>query len=360
MPLDDDTHKSIGNGWLYSTPVKNVNFHRITDFNGYCNRYENRYANTTFEANETIKMITKPNGSSGVFQIKMHPFNPRNFKSLVGLYYGILFYVPTLDTSSPFIRFWFGSEQVTKSATDSSDVIVRIDDTNWSEFLTLINNRLQGNVDRDADIYAIGVLGEDSNANNITGNHKPDQLATLRFLPGLGYDTLLYRYISGSGIYDKMLLSFHVVANGEIVKGSKADVELQLMSITNNYDVSTPPSTDRIIFYPAYFSWTTEVYNSSGVYDETRSHPRRVSIGTTGSIDVSNTESSEGHAIPKTTDVSSNNIKFNINWNGLTAVAGMRVVVKFWYITYNSDPGVDNNYKVGGQLVLSEGVLPRE
>lgn len=329
---------NIGNGWYYLRPESNANFHRITDFANYDHRMN--MEEKTFLAHDSLKLMSKPSGYNPKFTVKMYPFGPGNFASLIGSYLGIAFYIPELSANSPYVRFWVDSTVITKSFSNNM-VELSVPTEIFNSLLSNINSRYT-----DCTIYAVCFLNRKGGINNISGSGKPGELWQIRPIFGNCVDIMLYKYIAGTGENDRMLLAFTMSQITTVIEGSKQDILINLDSVTNNYD-----TTSTIYLYPQYLMYTTEVYSSQGILDNTRSRTNRAYFtSSTGAINISNTQASGGVVTHKTTTV---NIEGVINLNGQPAPEeGSYIILHLWYMTYNSEP-TSQNYRKGGMLRIN-------
>jgi len=328
---------NMGNGWFYAIPAAGVNFARITDFNGY--KGKQNLEEDTFRANDSLKVMSKTSGYNPSFIIDMCPFAPGNFASLVGLYYGIAFYIPELNTSSPYVAFWVGSTTVAKTYNYNT-VELNMPTTMLNTLLTAVESH-----HTDCTIYAMCFLTSTGNVDNINNNNKYNELNNVRPIFGNSVDLLRFNYIGSSGIRDTMRLAFSMRQEGSLVAGKQSACDIRIVAVTNYYN-----TTESVYLTTAYLRYTTEVYSSQGVYDATRSKSSRTQFitGNGQTIDVSNTEMSGGQAVPKTTAVS---VLGSINMNGEEAEEGSYVIVHLWYLTYGSNPSNNQyDYREGGTL----------
>ena len=346
-----DVDMSIGNGWVYKKPVVNTNFMRLTDFNGYNNKSEMVFVENTLKVSEGIKMVTKMDGSyNPVFTFDMQPFCPQNFAILSGYRLGIAIYSTTVKNGQ--IYFYVGTSAIGQSAS-YEQTLLTMTGAMFNSFLSKMNSP----VVNEATFYVVGFFAPSnfSGWNNITDSNAYTQMNNLVPMPGVCYDTFLWRYISGSGQFDMCLLALDAHGTSELRVGG-TQFSAQLYAITNNYD-----TTETVIFYPSYLMYTYDVVHSNGTIDPTYSQTSRASFGTnTGSIEVTNTQTSGGHAVAKTTDVTSYNIVANIPIDRRAATEGTIVKVHLWYLTYNSQAGTRDEYRECGLFSVPIGELPRD
>lgn len=359
---------NIGNGWVYPKPVKDVNFARISDFNGYDGSKPNNYQHKTLVITNEYATIGSVEKITNNVQISfdMSPYSPRNFKSLEDHCLAVAFWYQPDDSEYESDTYYYvgpvSEHNITIVSLSAAPMtlIIPVD-----VFKALLNKAVNGSQHaRKATFYAVGFFApkQYGGYNNITGSWQTGSLSGLKPLPGLGYDTFRLGIVGGSGDYDVCLLAITGIATTVPQSGSKVGFTAKIMSVTNNYDLISTDTGGVISFIPAYLQYTYDVYNVKGARDETLSQDTRRDFGNnTGIIiDVSNTEKTDGVVTHKTTDVSGNDITANIPVFQDGALAGYTVVVKLWYLTYNSTAN-DRIYHMAGQFVVTvNGELSRD
>ena len=354
---------NIGNGWVYPAPKEGVNFARVTDFNGYNGSMDNQYQHDTlvltneFNAIGSVEKVT----NDAQFTFDLRPYSPKNFDSLKNRRLGLAFwYAEDSSGHESDVYFYIGNIAISLDPVSENTMTLSMPNDMFRELLkkAILNNK------PNVTFYAIGffALENDKNKTNITGNDKISDLANVIPLPGLGYTTFRLQSVAGTGDYDRCLLSIKGIATSVPVKGSKTGFTAKIMSVTNNYDLINTDTGGTINFIPAYLQYTYDVFNVKGERDDQLSQDARTNFGNnTGiTINVSNTEKVDNVVTHKTTDVSDSNITANIPVFQQGALAGYTVVVKLWYITYNSTP-TDRIYRLVGQFAVTvDGDLSRE
>lgn len=360
----------IGNGWVYPAPVRNVNFARISDFDGYDGSKPYKYSDKTFVVSESMRIISKADGDfTPVFTFRLNPYCPRNFKTLEGYCLGVAFWYRPESGNDSGVYFYIedNSTGMTLSATSQADMELRIPKSYITALLNKTVNRTSNRVNR-ATFYAVGFFAPNDyhGMENLSGDAAASHLADLIPVPGLGFDSFQWQYVSGSGDFDVCLLAIEGVATSVPAVGSKGGIPCKILSVTNNYDLIKTDPDGYIHFYPAYLMYTFDVYNDSGQKVTALSQSTRSYFGNnSGDIDVSNTvrtgEGSSAVVTHKTTDVSGNNITCIIPaMTTAGAVEGYRVVVHLWYITFNSTTSSQEYRDVGQFAVAISGELPRD
>lgn len=342
--------RHIGNSWIYQPIVINTNFSRISDFDNYNSHSADKYTDTTLVVWDDIKMVTsKTRDYVAKFTIEMWPFCPPNFVSLKDYCMGIAIFSP--DVRSGTVYFYVSSDIISNSI-NYSVFDMQMTSAMFKDFLAKIPSTV-----REATFYAVGFFAPKSmrGLNNITGTDKYNQLNNCIAVPGLGYDTFVWRDPGSGG--NTCLLTFDASPT-TILQVSGRQFTARINSVTNNYDITT-----TVILYPTYIYYTYDLVRANGTVDPTYSHTTRARFGqNTGSVDVTNTQIDQGgNVVHKTTDLSSYNIVANIPLDAQAQVAsGDRVIVYLWYLTYNSVPGTNEDYVKVSQFTVPVGVLPRD
>ena len=145
-------------------------------------------------------------------------------------------------------------------------------------------------------------------------------------------------------MYDTMQLGFTLAPDTLWKPGTKTGFSIKITAVTNNYN-----TTEAMTLKTGYLYYTTKVYNKNGVEDTTHSRNSRTRFGTsTAEITITNTETVGNNVTPKTTQL---NITGNIVTGGdWTVPEGTYCDVYIWYLTYNSQINVSEDYRVGGQI----------
>lgn len=362
---------NIGNGWVYPAPVHNVNFARISDFNGYDHSKPNNYQHNTIAITNEYRVIAGVDKVTNDVQISfdLSPYSPRNFKSLEGYRLAVAFwYQVERANNTPYesdTYFYVGpgsSHVISLSATDQTAMTLTVPQ---ATFQALLNKAINGAMHAySATFYAVGFFapGNYGGYDNITGSSNANSLSDLIPLPGLGYETFQLQNVAGTGDYDVCLLAVSGTYLTLLVSGSKTGFAAKILSVTNNYDLINTDSGGTIYFKTAYLKYTYDVIKPNGDKDTTLSQGSLTRFGNhTAEIDVSNTVRTNGVVTHKTTDLGGNNITANIPVMNSGALAGYTIVVKLWYLTYNSVVGTDEIYHQAGQFaVVVDGELSRD
>lgn len=362
---------NIGNGWVYPAPVQGENFARISDFDGYDHSKPSNYQHNTLVITNEYKVIAGVNKITNDVQISfdLSPYSPRNFKSLEGYRLAVAFWYQVERTNNtPYesdTYFYIGSGSshvISLSATDQTAMTLTVPQ---AMFQALLNKAINGAMHAySATFYAVGFFapGNYGGYDNITGSSNANSLSDLIPLPGLGYETFQLQNVAGTGDYDVCLLAVSGTYLTVPVSGSKNGFTAKILSVTNNYDLINTDTGGQIYFMPAYLRYTYDVFKPNGDKDTDLSQSSLARFGnTSGSIDVSNTVRTNGVVTHKTTDISMYNFTSNIPVFNTGALSGYTVVVKLWYLTYNSDPGTNNIYRQVGQFaVVVDGEMSRD
>lgn len=346
----------LGNSWLYRQLVVDSNFARLTDFDDYNHKSENKYVDTTLTVLDDIKMVTSRTRTyTAKFFAQMFPYCPQNFISLNNYCMGIAIFSPTVNSGK--VYFYVGTTVITASTSYSASELL-MPSSMFNDLLGMIPQSVT-----EATFYAVGFFAPRSMAgkNNITDNNAYNELNTLIALPGLGYDTFMWKDAGGGG--NLCLLTFEANPTSEL-RPTDTSFTAKILSVTNNYDIKTPPAAN-LILYPAYIYYTYDLIRSGQTTpDTTYSQTTRAQFGSSGSITISNTqEDGSGNVIHKTTDLTSYNISKNIPIVGghqANLQSGDRIIVYLWYLTYNSVPGTSEDYQIASQFTVPIGTMPRE
>ena len=344
---DQDSRGSIGNGWVYNKPATaQNNVFRLTDFVGYDHNYGDSYQETTFEVLEGTKSIIAGQTYTGKFFVKMSPYHPKNFRSLIGYAVGVA--IGRMDMTGTVYYYvgggtGSGNSAITQAGMGVSECDVIIPQ---SLFNTLLS-RYSGNA--DISLFAVGFMapismfGYQNIDSNASKYYSANALNTLVPLPGLGWDSLTWH-----PALKLCYLDFN--GNGTIIEPGTTATSIQLLSVVNNY--ITTPATFNL--YSSLVKFTYKIYNGTTVV---YSFTSRMSFPAGTIVNVSNTVAGEATRFNLIGDFPM--AGFNIPRE--YSIENYRVQVTIWYLDgVNPVTETDHDYCEAGSFWIKIGYPSRD